>query len=111
MVMTGAYQHGGIIGVSIKKRYEGTFVIDPELPEEEVRATVDEISKRISGGGGSVEESVSMGKRRLAYSIGGKYEGIYHRFDFTADRKLLEDLRKSLKLNQKIIRHLIVRSG
>ncbi len=91
--------------------YEAIFIIDPALSEDDAKAAVEKLSRELAGEGGSIEESVPMGKRRLAYPIGKKDEGIYHRFNFTSSPENIGSFAKQLKLNQNVIRHLILKCG
>lgn len=91
--------------------YEAIFIINPGLSEDDVKAAVEKLSQGLTGGEGTIEESVPMGKRRLAYTIGKDDEGIYHRFNFTSSPENIDSFKNGLKLNQDVIRHLILKNG
>lgn len=98
-------------GVSRKNSYEGIFIIKPDLSEDGTKKVIDGLSEEILKGGGTVDESAPMGKQRLAYRIEDYDDGYYLRVVFSATPETLVALERQLKLNQNIIRHLIVKSG
>lgn len=89
--------------------YELVFIISPEVPEEEVPATIEKVSGFVSGQGGEVREVERWGRRRLAYPIQRHVEGNYVVTQIKLDPHQVAPLEASLELNEEVIRHLLVR--
>lgn len=86
--------------------YEGIFVIDTKLKEvEKALVGVEEI---IVKNGGKVEKKESWGKKNLAYEVKGEKEGAYFMINFRAQPKTIRELEKSYRMNEAILRHLIL---
>jgi ribosomal protein S6 len=65
-------------------KYELMVIMDPELDERTVEPSLDQFLTVIRNDGGSIESVDIWGKRRLAYEIQKKNEGIYAVVNFTA---------------------------
>lgn len=88
--------------------YEGVFIVDPDLTADASKGVVTQIQELIQKNGGRVDGLQDWGKKRLAYKINKKQEGSYVLFNFQLDPKLARKLEQSLRLNDQIIRYLIV---
>ena len=90
------------------KAYEGMWVVDPELKEEDqekIRESVEELIKRHEG---TVDHVEKWGKRKLAYRLKKRHEGVYYVLRFKAPEDVVAKLEKANRLNESIIRSLIV---
>lgn len=90
------------------RNYEGVFIINPELTADTTKATVTQVQDLISKNGGRVDGLQEWGRRRLAYKIGKKNEGHYVLLNFQIDPKQTKKLEQSLRLNDQILRYLLV---
>jgi small subunit ribosomal protein S6 len=88
--------------------YETIFILDPELDESQVKDEVAKIETLISGLKGEVMGTEAGGKRRLAYEIDGKREGYYTMISFRSEPSSLSELERSYKLNERVLRYIIV---
>lgn len=86
--------------------YELMFIIDPDLDDEARRNLIERVGKEIKGEVMDVEE---WEKRKLAYKINRKEEGYYVVILFRATGDTLGELDRFLKLQEGILRHIIVR--
>lgn len=88
--------------------YETIFIIDASLDEESTKAVVEKFTGLIAKNGtvGTVDE---WGKRRLAYEIDDKTEGYYVLVEFTADPEFPKELDRQFKINDNILRTIIIR--
>jgi small subunit ribosomal protein S6 len=91
--------------------YELIVIISPEVPEEEIPANLDKISEFITNRGGSVTEVERWGKKKLAYPINHFREGNYVLTRFKIEPGTTAELEANLRISEKILRHLLVRSG
>ena len=90
------------------REYESIFVLDPEVGEERVDQEVDKIRSVIAAGEGEVTEVQKWGRRKLAYEIRKRKEGIYTLVRFTGTTKELDELNRQYRLNEDLLRHLTV---
>ncbi|HWB22904.1 MAG TPA: 30S ribosomal protein S6 [Gaiellaceae bacterium] len=89
--------------------YEVLLMLDPELPEERGNEIIARIREQAESGGGSWDAQEPWGRRRLAYEIDHKAEGVYHLLLFTAAPTALEEITRVLKITDGVMRHLAVR--
>jgi small subunit ribosomal protein S6 len=87
--------------------YELLFVLDPTLDEEAKAGLVEKIKEVINAGGEAGEADV-WGDRKLAYRIGKKTTGYYVVMPFKADADLPKELDRRLRINENVMRHIIV---
>ena len=88
--------------------YETIFIIDGTLDEEGVKKLQDKFVDLIAANG-TVETVDEWGKRRLAYEINDKTEGYYYLVDFTADGEFPKELDRQFRINENILRTIIIR--
>ncbi len=89
--------------------YEILLLLDPELPEDKQGVVVDRVRTLIEQGGGAVERHDAWGRRKLAYPIAKKDEGVYHLVSFTATTETLDELGRVLKIDDDVLRHMATR--
>ena len=87
--------------------YELLFVLDPSLDEEQ-KATLIETVKSIINAGGEAGEADVWGDKKLAYNINKKSTGYYVVLPFKADAELPKELDRRLRINENVMRHIIV---
>jgi len=86
-------------------------ILDPSLDERTVAPSLDTYLNVIRGEGGTVENVDVWGKRRLAYEIDKKSEGIYAVLDLTATPAAVAELDRQLGLNESVVRTKVIRPG
>ncbi|MCI1018406.1 30S ribosomal protein S6 [Microbacterium sp. C5A9] len=91
-------------------QYELMVILTPEIDERQVAPTLDKFLKVITNDGGSIEKVDVWGKRRFAYEIQKKTEGIYAVVNFTATSEATQELDRQLKLNEQIMRTKVLRA-
>ena len=91
-------------------KYELMVILDPELDERTVQPSLDQFLTVIREDGGSVESIDIWGKRRLAYEIQKKSEGIYAVVNFTATPAATAELDRQLRLNEAVMRTKVLRA-
>lgn len=91
-------------------QYELMVILNPEIDERQVAPQLDKFLKVITNDGGSIENVDVWGKRRLAYEIEKKTEGIYAVVNFTATSESTQELDRQMKLNESIMRTKILRA-
>lgn len=91
------------------RNYEMMIILDPELEERTVQPSLDQFLTVISANGGSVDKVDIWGRRRLAYAIDKKAEGIYAVVNLTSEPDPVRELDRQLNLNEAIMRTKIIR--
>ena len=89
--------------------YELMVIIDPEVEERTVEPSLQKFLNVITTDGGTIEKVDIWGRRRLAYDIKKKSEGIYAVVNFTATPATAKELDRQLGLNETIMRTKIIR--
>jgi len=89
--------------------YETVFVNRGEAPAEKIQETTAKIQKMIQEKG-EILISESLGRKKLCYEIRGCHDGNYSRIVFSAETGFIKDLDSALRVNEDILRHIIVRT-
>ena len=89
--------------------YEILLMLDPELPDERQNEIVTRVRESIERDGGSWQNSEPWGRRRLAYEIDHKAEGVYHLLTFDAEPATLDEVSRVLKITDGVMRHMAMR--
>src|SRR5881394_1628196 len=84
-------------------------MLDPELADERQAEIITRVRESIESAGGSWGSDDAWGRRRLAYEIDHKAEGVYHLLTFQADAEALAEVSRVLKITDGVMRHLAVR--
>ena len=87
-----------------------TLVLKADLEEKDRKTLVDGLVKKLVGEDGKVEKEDFWGNKDLAYSIKRQTKGFYAHFEISADPKNAKGLDKQLKLEEDILRYLLVRA-
>jgi small subunit ribosomal protein S6 len=91
------------------RRYEIMVILDPDLEERTIAPSLDTFLNVVRQGGGSVEKVDVWGRRRLAYEIDKRIEGIYAVVDINAEPDVMKELDRQLNLNESVLRTKVVR--
>ena len=91
------------------RHYELMVILDPELEERTVAPSLDRFLNVVRKGGGSIENVNIWGRRKLAYEIRKKTEGIYAVVDMQAEPDLAKELDRQLNLNEAVLRTKLIR--
>jgi small subunit ribosomal protein S6 len=89
--------------------YEILLMLDLELDEARGDEIIARTRERVERDGGTWDGHEPWGRRRLAYEIGHKGEGVYHLLLFTASPETLAEISRVLKITDGVMRHLAVR--
>jgi small subunit ribosomal protein S6 len=89
--------------------YEVMLMLDPDLPEERQNEIVSRVRENIERAGGSWDGHEPWGRRKLAYEIAHKTDGVYHLLTFKTEPEALEEVSRVLKITDGVMRHLAVR--
>ena len=89
--------------------YEILLLLDPERAEARQDDVVARTRELVERNGGTWHSHDAWGRRRLAYPIAHKEEGVYHLVVFDAEADTLEEISRVLKIEDAVLRHLATR--
>jgi small subunit ribosomal protein S6 len=96
------------------REYELYLVIDADAEEDDAKDIVERMTQIILAGDGETAGDVTnldvRGKRRLTYPIRKKNEGQDVILSFQTPPPALTEMERVLKLNEQVLRYLIVRT-
>lgn len=91
------------------RNYELMVILDPDLEERTVAPSLETYLNLVRQDGGSVESVDVWGRRRLAYEIDKRAEGIYAVVALSAGPDTVKELDRQLGLNESVLRTKVVR--
>ena len=94
----------------MENRYELLYIIPTSFTDEEVGGVESKISALITKLGAAIESTQRLGKLRLAYAIKDQRHGHYIMTLFKADAAAIAKMEENLRINNDILRHLILRA-
>ncbi|MED5527483.1 MAG: 30S ribosomal protein S6 [Actinomycetota bacterium] len=91
------------------RHYEVMIILDPDLEEKTIQPSLEAFLNVVRGDGGTVNNVDIWGRRRMAYELNHKTEGIYVVLDLTTTPESVAELDRQLNLNEAIVRTKITR--
>ena len=95
------------VGFSVRN-YELMIILDPDLEERTIAPSLDRFLTVVTNSGGTVKTEI-WGRRRMAYEIDKKPEGIYAIVDIQAEPAAVQELDRQLNLNESVLRTKLMR--
>ncbi len=93
------------------RAYEMVVILDPSVDERTVSGTFEKLVQVVPTEGGTIDNvDVWGGKRKFAYEIDKKSEGIYIVLNFTANPATAQELDRQLGLNESVLRTKLMRA-
>jgi small subunit ribosomal protein S6 len=86
--------------------YEILLLLDPDGSEAHQDELIARIRELVERSGGTWRSHDAWGRRRLAYEIAKKPEGIYHLVVFESTPETLDEISRVLKIDDDVLRHL-----
>lgn len=92
------------------RHYEVTFIVDPVLSGDEVKATAQHIQDELKSYGTSIVAVNEIGLRQLAYPINRRSSGVYFCVEFACEvADFINKFELNMKRNEKLLRFLTVK--
>ena len=88
------------------RRYETVWVVNGDLPDEEVKSTIDKFTGIIANQGGTLINLEEWGRKKLAYKIGPTWRGFYLMADFAGQADTVKELERNYRIDDRVIRYL-----
>jgi small subunit ribosomal protein S6 len=89
--------------------YEILLMLDPEGAEAHQDDLIARVRDLVEKGGGTWRSHDAWGRRRLAYEIAKKPEGVYHLVVFESGAETLDEISRVLKIDDGVLRHMATR--
>jgi small subunit ribosomal protein S6 len=91
-------------------KYELMVILDAAIDERTVAPSLDKFLNVIRNGGGTIDSVDIWGRRRLAYEINKKTEGIYAIVNMHANSAEVIELDRQLKISEAVMRTKVLRA-
>lgn len=93
-----------------QNKYEIMVIIDPTVEDRAIAPTLDKFLAVVTNDGGTVDNVDIWGRRKFAYEIAKKSEGIYVVINITAESKTVNEVDRLLKLAEPVLRTKVLRA-
>lgn len=93
------------------RQYELMVILDPEVDDRNAQASLEKFLTVVTKDGGTVDNLDVWGRRRLAYEIKKKPEGIYAVAQLTCEPATAKELDRQLNLSESVLRTKLLRPG
>lgn len=93
------------------RQYEIMIILDPEVDDRQVTTSLERFLGVIQASKGTIDNVEVWGRRRLAYDINKKSEGVYVVANFTAEPATAKEMDRQLGLSETILRTKLLRRG
>ena len=89
--------------------YEIVYIFTPALEEEQVGEKLERFHGLLTGEhGGEITATDHWGRRQLAYEVANQTSGYYVVEHFRAAGEALPEFERALKLDEEVLRYLVV---
>ncbi|HKO35734.1 MAG TPA: 30S ribosomal protein S6 [Pyrinomonadaceae bacterium] len=92
-----------------QRSYEIVFIINPDADDAEVMRLTEAAQKIITDQGGKIVKTEMMGKRRLAYEINHKRDGVYVLLEVEGSGGEIAEFERRMRVNDRVLRYMTVR--
>lgn len=89
-------------------KYEMMFIVKTTIDEAAVKTTVENLKSVITSMKGEITDEKDMGQKKLAYTINKEVNGFYYVIDFNANNELVAELDRKARIDENVIRHMII---
>ena len=90
-------------------KYEIVFIVKADLDEKATKDTVKEFEGILTGLKAKMNNSKSLGQKKLAYSIKDSVRGYYHQLNVEANATAIKEFDRKARIDERILRHLIIK--
>jgi small subunit ribosomal protein S6 len=91
------------------RHYEVTFIVDPVLSSDEVKATAQKYADMLTAAGYQIVHINEIGLQQLAYEIKKRHSGMYFCIEFAGENgTIIDKMELTLRRDEKILRFLTV---
>jgi len=91
------------------RSYEMVFIVRPDIDGDALDGVISDVGNLIERNNGEVKSVKPWGLHKLAYPIQKHQEGRYVLLTFELEPRNVTELERVLRLNESVIRHLVIR--
>ena len=91
------------------RKYEIMFIVDPNMPEDDIDELNSQMEGLVTDGGGQVDSIEKLGRRKLAYEIQRQTEGFYVLLNVATDGEIVREVERRFRVMDSVLRYLTVR--
>jgi small subunit ribosomal protein S6 len=94
------------------REYELVYILKPTIADDQLPTAIDKVNGMVTTRGGEVYEVLQTppsGKRKLSYPNDRNVDGYYVVNHMRMDPETTVDFERMLKINEDVIRHMLVR--
>lgn len=92
----------------VARPYETVLILDSSLDESQVEEKLARLKRAIDGGEDRAVSVTHWGKRKLAYPIGRKEQGLYVILRYETEPESLTELERLARIDEQVLRHLTI---
>jgi len=92
-----------------QRTYEVVFIVNPDTAEEDLNRLSENLQGIVRDQGGTITKAETMGRRRLAYEIDHRTEGIYMLFEIDGTGAEIAELERRMRVSDDVFRYITVR--
>lgn len=90
------------------RKYEFVCILEPGVDDNAAALHLERYAKLVREHGGEVSQQENWGRRKFAYEIQHKTEGTYLYVRFRGTSKVLDEVNRVVRFDEKVLRTLIV---
>jgi small subunit ribosomal protein S6 len=91
------------------RAYELMIIVDADADDAANTAVIDKVTELVEAGDGLVPTVDKWGRRKFAYEINHKSEGVYTVLEISTEASNLDDVDRFLRLADDVVRHKLIR--
>ncbi len=91
------------------RRYESVVILDPDVPDDEVKGFTEKYGQIIKTHGGEIIKVEDWGPKKLAYLVRKRDKGRYILFDFVGTPALILEMERQFKISEDVMKYLSVK--
>jgi len=91
------------------RKYETFFIIDPDLTEEAYTLAGEKLKGIVNANGGAVLTYVPWGKKKLAYPVKKRSQGLYILMEYGGGPELVAELERNMRLDERVLKFITVK--
>jgi len=90
------------------RKYEFVLILEPTLDDAAVAEGLEKYCNLVREQGGEISQQENWGRRKFAYDIRKKSEGSYLYIRFRGEKKVVDEINRVLRFDERVLRTLIV---
>jgi small subunit ribosomal protein S6 len=89
--------------------YEIMFIVEPTLSDSDIETIQERLRELAVSRGAEVKKLAVWERRRMAYPVKGRRDGIYVLAELKANPSVVKALDQQLSVTENVLRHMVVK--